>query len=72
VLRLDPGGAAFITDGGNVIYDCGGFAPIRDPITLQRQLWAIAGVVETGLFLDRAEQAIIGAADGAVHVVRPG
>jgi ribose 5-phosphate isomerase A len=72
VLRLDPGGVAFVTDGGNVIYDCGGFAPIRDPITLQRQLRAIAGVVETGLFLDRAEQAIIGADDGSVHVMRPG
>jgi ribose 5-phosphate isomerase A len=71
-LRLDSGGAAFMTDGGNVIYDCGGFAPIRDPITLQRQLRAIAGVVESGLFLDRAEQAIIGADDGSVQVVRPG
>ena len=71
-LRLDPGGVAFVTDGGNVNYDCGGFAPIRDPITLQRQLRAIAGVVETGLFLDRAEQAIIGADDGSVHVMRPG
>ena len=72
VLRIDAGGAPFVTDGGNVIYNCAGFAPIRDPITLQRQLRAIAGVVETGLFLECAEQAIIGAADGSVTVVRPG
>jgi len=72
VLRLDVGGMPFVTDGGNVIYDCGGFAPIRDPITLQRQVRGIAGVVETGLFLDRAEQAIIGAADGSVQMMRPG
>jgi ribose 5-phosphate isomerase A len=71
VLRLEPGGLARETDGGNVIYDCGGFAPILDPFTLQRQLRSIAGVVETGLFLDRAEQAIIGAADGTVSVLRP-
>jgi len=71
VLRLDPSGLARLTDGGNVIYDCGGFAPIRDPFTLQRQLRAIAGVVETGLFVDCAEQAIIGAEDGSVSVMRP-
>ncbi len=72
VLRLDKSGQPRITDGGNVIYDCGGFAPIRDPFTLQRQLKAIAGVVESGLFLECAEQAIIGAADGSTHVMRPG
>jgi ribose 5-phosphate isomerase A len=72
VLRLDRGGAPFVTDGGNVIFDCPGFAPIRDPFTLQRQLRAIAGVVETGLFIDRAEQAIIGAPDGSARVLRPG
>jgi ribose 5-phosphate isomerase A len=72
LLRRDVGGTPFVTDGGNIIFDCAGFAPIRDPMTLQRQIRAIAGVVETGLFLDRAEQAIIGANDGAVQVIRPG
>jgi ribose 5-phosphate isomerase A len=69
VLRSDAGGQPFVTDGGNVIFDCAGFAPIRDPFTLQRQLKSIAGVVETGLFVDRAEQAIIGAPDGSVRVM---
>jgi ribose 5-phosphate isomerase A len=72
LLRRDSGGLPFVTDGGNVIFDCPGFAPIRDPFTLQRQLRSIAGVVETGLFFDRAEQAIIGGADGSVSVMRPG
>ena len=71
VLRLDPSCLPRLTDGGNVIYDCPGFAPIRDPFTLQRQLRAIVGVVESGLFLDCAEQAIIGAADGSISVMRP-
>ncbi len=66
VLRRDRTAAVFITDGGNVIYDCAGFAPIRDPYTLQRDLDAIAGVVETGLFLEHAERALIGEADGRV------
>ena len=72
VLRRAADGAAFVTDGGNFIFDCPGFAPIRDPFTLQRELRAIAGVVETGLFIDRAEQAILGHADGSVAVMRRG
>ncbi len=72
MLRADAGGQPFVTDGGNVIFDCPGFAPIRDPFTLQRELHAIAGVVETGLFIDRAEQAIIGAPDGSIHVMHRG
>lgn len=71
-LRRGKDGAPFLTDGGNHIFDCGGLAPIRDPFTLQRQLRSIAGVVETGLFLDRAEQAIIGADDGSVTTMWPG
>ena len=72
VLRRDAGGLPFVTDGGNVIFDCAGFAPIRDPFTLQRQLRSIAGVVETGLFMDCAERAVIGAADGSVRELWPG
>lgn len=64
--------APFLTDGGNLIYDCAGFAPILDPHTLQRRLRAIAGVVETGLFLDRAEVALIGHPDGRCETLRTG
>ena len=68
-LRVDKAGDTFITDGGNVIYDCAGFAPIRDPFTLQRDLKSIAGVVETGLFPTGVERAIIGQPDGSVRVL---
>ncbi len=70
-LRLRDG-EPFISDGGNLILDCAGFAPIRDPQTLQWRLRAIAGVVETGLFLGGVEQAIIGAPDGSAQVLRAG
>ncbi len=70
VLRAAADGSPFVTDGGNHIYDCPGFAPIRDPFTLQRRLEAIAGVVETGLFLELAECAIIGDADGGSVTMR--
>jgi len=66
VLRRVRGGTVFVSDGGNLFYDCSGFAPIRDPFTLQRELRAIAGVVETGLFPCHAESALIGLADGSV------
>ena len=71
--KLRPGadGGPFITDGGNFLLDCTGFAPILDPFTLERSLRAIAGVVGTGLFLLPVEQAIVGMADGSVQVLRP-
>lgn len=52
------------TDGGNVIYDarCGA---IHDPARLADDLKLITGVVEHGLFLDLADEAIIGQGTGA-------
>ena len=57
------------TDGGNLIYDaaCG---TIRDPARLADDLKLITGVVEHGLFLDLADEAIIGG-DGGVEVLHP-
>jgi len=53
-----------------LVYDCAGFAPILDPFTLERALHAIAGVVETGLFLMRVEQVVIATESGAIEVLR--
>ena len=57
------------TDGGNVIYDarCGA---IDDPVRLADDLKLITGVVEHGLFLDLADEAIIGL-DSGVDVLHP-
>ena len=57
------------TDGGNLIYDaaCGA---IHDPARLADDLKLITGVVEHGLFLDLADEAIIGTDDG-VEVLTP-
>lgn len=56
-------GAPVRTDGGNLIYDaaCG---RIEEPAALAFALKAITGVVEHGLFLDLADQALIGTANG--------
>ena len=57
------------TDGGNVIYDaaCG---VIADPARLAADLKSLTGVVEHGLFLDLAEEAIIGT-DAGVETLTP-
>jgi ribose 5-phosphate isomerase A len=51
------------TDGGNLIYDasCGA---IPEPSMLANALKAVTGVVDHGLFLDLADEAIIGTDQG--------
>ena len=61
-LRMKDG-APVRTDGGNLIYDaaCG---RIEEPAALGSALKSITGVVEHGLFLDLADQALIGGPAG--------
>jgi len=63
-LRL-KGGVPVKTDNGNLIYDaaCG---RIEDPALLADALKSVTGVVEHGLFLDLADVALVGTADGVV------
>lgn len=63
-LRLKDG-EPVRTDGGNLIYDaaCG---VIPEPSMLADALKAVTGVVDHGLFLDLADEAIIGTDTGAV------
>jgi len=53
------------TDNGNLIYDaaCG---RIEEPAALADALKSVTGVVDHGLFLDLADQALIGAPGGVV------
>ena len=65
-LRVKDG-APVLTDGGNVIYDaaCGA---IPEPAALAEALKAVTGVVDHGLFLDLADLALIGTANGVIEV----
>lgn len=63
------GDAPFITDAGGYIYDVK-VPPIADPHALDRALRAVPGVVETGLFLDRADVVVVAGADGVVRKTR--
>ena len=58
-LRTEAGGQAFVTDGGNYILDCA-YGPIASPGALQSELDSVVGVVEHGLFIGIAWQAIVG------------
>jgi ribose 5-phosphate isomerase A len=61
-LRIRDG-EPVVTDSGNLIYDaaCGA---IEHPSLLADALKAVTGVVEHGLFLDMADEALIGGDDG--------
>jgi len=56
-----------VTDGGNVIYDMASGA-IPDPTALAFALKSVTGVVDHGLFLDLADEALIGTDDGVVRL----
>jgi ribose 5-phosphate isomerase A len=60
-------GAPVLTDQGNLIYDapCG---VIEDPALLAAALKSVTGVVDHGLFLDLADEALIGGPAGIERV----
>lgn len=58
----------FITDHGHYILDCH-FQQIKDPAALTVVLNTIPGVVENGLFVGMAKEAIIADADGNIQIL---
>ncbi len=64
-LRLSPAGVPFLTDSGNRILDCR-FDPIADPARLEQRIGSVVGVVESGLFIGRADWVFVADAAG-VH-----
>ncbi len=58
-----PGNSPFVTDNGNVILDVD-FGPIDDPERLASMIKALTGVVDHGLFINLADQALIGTSAG--------
>src|SRR5262249_58674469 len=64
-LRQSPARQPFVTDSGNRILDCR-FDPIADPARLEERIGRIVGVVESGLFISRADPVFVADATG-VH-----
>lgn len=67
-LREKKDGMPFITDQGNYILDTN-FGQIENPAALAQQLKSRAGVVEHGLFINMAQEVIVGTNDG-VRILR--
>jgi ribose 5-phosphate isomerase A len=66
-LRMADRGIV-VTDGGNVIYDLPS-GVIAEPAALAAALKAVTGVVDHGLFLDLADEALVGTDQGVVKLV---
>jgi ribose 5-phosphate isomerase A len=70
-IRLrERNGRPFYTDNGNLILDCFFPAGIADPGELENRLRRIVGIVETGLFLQMASEALIAGPQGVSRLVR--
>jgi ribose 5-phosphate isomerase A len=67
--RSNPENAAFVTDNGNRVIDCG-VKEIRNAARLERDLRAIPGVVGTGLFLGMADLVLVAMRDGSIKTLR--
>jgi ribose 5-phosphate isomerase A len=70
VTLRERGGRPFITDSGNYIFDVR-TGVIADPPALDQALCAIPGVVDTGLFIGRADIVVV-AGTGGVRQLRRG
>lgn len=69
-LRLSGTGEPFVTDSGNRILDCN-FGPIADPARLEERIGRVVGVVESGLFIGRADAVFAGEATGVSRLDSP-
>ncbi len=73
VVRMNGAGdRPEVNQNGNLTFDCALAAPLTDAHaarTLEVQLLAIPGVVDTGLFLGTAERVFVGHSDGRVDTM---
>jgi ribose 5-phosphate isomerase A len=67
-LRPGKGNEPYLTDEGHYILDCP-LAGDEDPAALGERIKLLPGVVEHGLFVEMAERALLGRADGGVDVL---
>jgi ribose 5-phosphate isomerase A len=63
VLRRNPDGEPFISDGGHNILDCA-FGPIASPDLLAKKLDHVVGLVEHGLFIGLTSEVHVAGAGG--------
>jgi ribose 5-phosphate isomerase A len=66
--RVAADGAPVVTDEGHYLIDCA--LPDGDLAALGAAIKSTLGVVEHGLFLDMADEVLLGRTDGSVRVLR--
>jgi len=71
VLR-EKDGKPFVTDGGNLIYDCRFENGIERPFFLESRIDVIPGVVENGMFLNTAFDVLMCDHDGKILSAKDG
>ena len=71
VLRT-KGSGPFETDNHGFILDCSFGPTISDPISLERAISDIPGVVEVGLFVGICDAVIMASGDGVSELIKPG
>ncbi len=71
MIRKNKDGSQFVTDSGNMIFDCE-FGPIADVTELAEKLGARAGIIEHGLFLGITSDLIVAGENGVRHLKRDG
>ena len=70
VQRRMAGDQPYVTDAGNFILDVN-VGAIGDPAAMDRRLRCLPGVVETGLFVQRADVVLVAGAGGVRSLTRP-
>jgi ribose 5-phosphate isomerase A len=68
-VRANKDGSTYITDEGNILFDCSGMV-IEDPAKLAATLDTIVGLVEHGLFLNMASLALVATENGVIEKTR--
>lgn len=70
--RMNPDNSPFLTDNGNPYLHCQ-FSPhsLADPTAINTELRALPGVVETGLFIGMAAEAMVANFDDTIVTLTP-
>jgi len=68
-VRLDEQGHQFVSDNGNLLFDCR-VSSLKSPARLEHNLRAVPGVVGTGLFLGIADIVLVISATGQITTLR--
>ena len=68
VVRRSEDGSRYLTDNGNFVIDCHFAGGIPDPRAFDEVLARRAGVVESGLFLEMADEAVVAGKTGVYRM----